>query len=232
MLSHELWQSAFGAREDLVGRTIEVDGVRHEVIGIMPAGFDLMDGQRGVVAAAPARSCHSPVSRESLPLGVGPFEERRHAGTGRGGAVASLIASWGERVARADTCSPPADTSCRWRRCWTRSSVRRGAPLAAPGRRRTGAAHRVRESRQPPDGPRRDSGPEVAVRTALGASRRRLLRSSSPKGSCSRAWRGARPRPRPGGVRAYESPIQRVFPVSPTLESIRRCLASRCSSAA
>src|SRR4029453_8624750 len=43
ILSHELWQSAFGARADLVGRTIEVDGVMSEVIGIMPAGFDLMD---------------------------------------------------------------------------------------------------------------------------------------------------------------------------------------------
>ena len=27
MLSHDLWQSAFGARQDLVGRTIDVDGV-------------------------------------------------------------------------------------------------------------------------------------------------------------------------------------------------------------
>ena len=28
-----------------MGRTIEVDGVTREVIGIMPAGFDLMDRQ-------------------------------------------------------------------------------------------------------------------------------------------------------------------------------------------
>jgi putative ABC transport system permease protein len=43
MLSYDLWQSGFGAREDIVGRTIEVDGVMRDVIGIMPAGFDLMD---------------------------------------------------------------------------------------------------------------------------------------------------------------------------------------------
>jgi putative ABC transport system permease protein len=43
MLSYDLWQTGFGAREDMVGRTIEVDGVMREVIGIMPAGFDLMD---------------------------------------------------------------------------------------------------------------------------------------------------------------------------------------------
>jgi putative ABC transport system permease protein len=43
ILSHELWRSAFGSREDVVGRAIEIDGVSHEVIGIMPSGFDVMD---------------------------------------------------------------------------------------------------------------------------------------------------------------------------------------------
>jgi hypothetical protein len=43
ILSHRLWQSAFGAREDWVGQSIEIDGVRREVIGIMACGFDLMD---------------------------------------------------------------------------------------------------------------------------------------------------------------------------------------------
>jgi MacB-like periplasmic core domain len=38
MLSYDLWQTGFGAREDMMGRTIEVDGVMQEVIGIMPAG--------------------------------------------------------------------------------------------------------------------------------------------------------------------------------------------------
>ncbi|MGE3275015.1 MAG: ABC transporter permease [Vicinamibacterales bacterium] len=44
MLSHELWQSEYAGR-DIVGQTIDVDGVRTEVIGIMPAGFDVMDGR-------------------------------------------------------------------------------------------------------------------------------------------------------------------------------------------
>jgi putative ABC transport system permease protein len=43
ILSHDLWRTAFGGREDVVGQSIEVDGVRHEVIGVMPSGFDLMD---------------------------------------------------------------------------------------------------------------------------------------------------------------------------------------------
>jgi hypothetical protein len=45
ILSHELWLSAFGAREDIIGRRIEIDGVTREVIGLMPAGFDIMDNR-------------------------------------------------------------------------------------------------------------------------------------------------------------------------------------------
>jgi predicted permease len=43
ILSHELWRAAFGERDDVVGQTIDVDGIRHEVIGVMPTGFDVMD---------------------------------------------------------------------------------------------------------------------------------------------------------------------------------------------
>jgi putative ABC transport system permease protein len=43
ILSNELWRSAFASRPDIVGQSIEVDGMKREVIGIMPRGFDLMD---------------------------------------------------------------------------------------------------------------------------------------------------------------------------------------------
>jgi hypothetical protein len=43
ILSYELWRSAFAAREDVVGQSIEIEGVRRQVVGIMPPGFDLMD---------------------------------------------------------------------------------------------------------------------------------------------------------------------------------------------
>ena len=43
ILSSELWRSAFSSRSDIVGQTIEVDGVQREVVGIMPPGFDVMD---------------------------------------------------------------------------------------------------------------------------------------------------------------------------------------------
>jgi predicted permease len=42
ILSHELWQSAFGGRP-IVGTSIDVDGRRREVIGVMAPGVDVMD---------------------------------------------------------------------------------------------------------------------------------------------------------------------------------------------
>ena len=42
ILSHELWQSALGGRA-ILGQTIDLDGVRREVIGILPPKVDVMD---------------------------------------------------------------------------------------------------------------------------------------------------------------------------------------------
>jgi predicted permease len=41
VISHELWQRAFGEDPSLVGRTIIVGGVSRTVVGIMPPGFDV-----------------------------------------------------------------------------------------------------------------------------------------------------------------------------------------------
>ena len=40
VLSHHLWRDRFGSDRGVVGRTIQVDGVPVEVIGVMPPGFD------------------------------------------------------------------------------------------------------------------------------------------------------------------------------------------------
>ena len=40
LLSHDLWASPFGADPSILGRLIDLNGTRREVIGIMPASFD------------------------------------------------------------------------------------------------------------------------------------------------------------------------------------------------
>ncbi|MCC6368452.1 MAG: ABC transporter permease [Bryobacterales bacterium] len=42
ILSHELWRTAFGERP-LIGQKVEIDGRPHEIVGIMPSGADVMD---------------------------------------------------------------------------------------------------------------------------------------------------------------------------------------------
>jgi predicted permease len=44
VLSHALWQSAFDADPSVVGRTIAVDGVPREVVGVMPPAFHFPSG--------------------------------------------------------------------------------------------------------------------------------------------------------------------------------------------
>ena len=39
ILSHDLWQQRFGSDTSIVGRSIELEGVNRQVLGVMPAGF-------------------------------------------------------------------------------------------------------------------------------------------------------------------------------------------------
>jgi putative ABC transport system permease protein len=43
VLSSELWESVFGGDRDIVGKQIDVEGVKTTVVGIMPPGFDIHD---------------------------------------------------------------------------------------------------------------------------------------------------------------------------------------------
>jgi len=47
ILSHELWRTAFGGRS-IVGQKVEIEGRPHEIVGIMPPGADVMDNHTQV----------------------------------------------------------------------------------------------------------------------------------------------------------------------------------------
>jgi putative ABC transport system permease protein len=43
VLKHSFWQSHFGGRADALGRTIELDGKTYTIVGVMPRSFDHVD---------------------------------------------------------------------------------------------------------------------------------------------------------------------------------------------
>ncbi|WP_234800556.1 ABC transporter permease [Luteitalea pratensis] len=49
MLSHGYWQRQFGGDTNVVGRLITVDGMRREIIGVLPKGFWFMDAPHDLV---------------------------------------------------------------------------------------------------------------------------------------------------------------------------------------
>ncbi|WP_426702105.1 ADOP family duplicated permease [Rhodanobacter sp. Col0626] len=44
IISHGFWQCRFGGRNDVIGRRLQVEGVAHTIVGVLPASFDLGDG--------------------------------------------------------------------------------------------------------------------------------------------------------------------------------------------
>ena len=96
VLSHEFWQTAFGG-QSIVGKSIEINGRQREVIGILPPGTDLMDTRTEIW----------------LPLGLNPANRQNRGshnlylvgrlkdGVTQAAAqteLNALIATWGQRV--------------------------------------------------------------------------------------------------------------------------------------
>ena len=95
VMSHELWTRSFGRDGDIVGRTIDLNGVSTEILGVMPPGFDLEDN--GIEIWTPAaldrtnlqnRGSHFLEVVARLRDGVTPLSARRE--------LASLVQTWAD----------------------------------------------------------------------------------------------------------------------------------------
>ncbi len=86
VLSHRYWQSHFGGDPGIVGRTVRVNGDPHEIIGVLPAGFSdwrhltWVDAFRPLgLEAAEARDSNATWLRVIARRAPGVSRERGHA---------------------------------------------------------------------------------------------------------------------------------------------------------
>lgn len=56
LLYHGFWLRHFGGKAAIVGHTMQVEGVAHTIIGVLPAGFDLNQASIALPTAFPAHS--------------------------------------------------------------------------------------------------------------------------------------------------------------------------------
>ncbi|MES1243740.1 MAG: ABC transporter permease [Acidobacteriota bacterium] len=97
VLSHGLWQTAFGGERSVIGRQVQVDGVDRTVLGVMPPGFDV--GNEHVEAWIPlaldpanpgGRASHYLYMIGRLKPGVGVAQARS--------GLASLVTHWKDEL--------------------------------------------------------------------------------------------------------------------------------------
>jgi predicted permease len=105
VLSHGLWQTAFGGERSVIGRRVQVDGVDRTVLGVMPPGFDV--GNERVEAWVPlALDPQKPGNRAGhylymvgrLKPGVGLAQARSELG--------SLVTHWKDELPEAHVPDP------------------------------------------------------------------------------------------------------------------------------
>ena len=106
VLSHDLWQRRFGGDTAVLGKSLDLDGLHHQVIGVMPPGFDFPGRAELWVPLAPSERYHRGDRRLQVIGRLAPGATRQQVAAELTGVARELAqehpadnGGWGTRVA-------------------------------------------------------------------------------------------------------------------------------------